>query len=103
MTIQVSVPFPSAYPSVHVPVQVTASFALGFESQILQPLLSVIQCRLMIIDFGIDRIMFSIDYPFAPNAAGRKFLNNVALAPADKEKLAHGTADAVLKLKAGAK
>jgi hypothetical protein len=53
--------------------------------------------------FGIDRIMFSIDYPFAPNAAGRKFLNNVALAPADKEKLAHGTADAVLKLKAGAK
>jgi predicted TIM-barrel fold metal-dependent hydrolase len=53
--------------------------------------------------FGIDRIMFSIDYPFAPNAAGRKFLNNVALAPADKEKLAHGTADAVLKLKGGAK
>jgi uncharacterized protein len=53
--------------------------------------------------FGIDRIMFSIDYPFAPNAAGRKFLNNVALAPADKEKLAHGTADAVLKLKVGAK
>ncbi len=53
--------------------------------------------------FGIDRIMFSIDYPFAPNAAGRKFLDNVALAPADKEKLAHGTADAVLKLKVAAK
>jgi predicted TIM-barrel fold metal-dependent hydrolase len=53
--------------------------------------------------FGIDRIMFSIDYPFAPNAAGRKFLNNAALAPADKEKLAHGTADALLKLKVGAK
>jgi predicted TIM-barrel fold metal-dependent hydrolase len=53
--------------------------------------------------FGIDRIMFSIDYPFAPNAAGRKFLNNVALAPADQAKLAHGTADAVLKLKVGAK
>src|SRR4249919_3592457 len=27
--------------------------------------------------FGIDRIMFSVDYPFAPNAAGRKFLDNV--------------------------
>ncbi len=53
--------------------------------------------------FGIDRIMFSIDYPFAPNAAGRKFLDQVALSPADKEKLAHGTADAVLKLKAGKK
>jgi hypothetical protein len=49
--------------------------------------------------FGIDRIMFSVDYPFAPNADGRKFLDNVALSPADKKKLAHGTADAVLKLK----
>jgi len=52
--------------------------------------------------FGIDRIMFSIDYPFAPNAAGRKFLNNVELAPSDKAKLSHGNADALLKLKAGA-
>jgi predicted TIM-barrel fold metal-dependent hydrolase len=50
--------------------------------------------------FGIDRIMFSIDYPFAPNAAGRKFLNNVELAPSDKIKLSHGNADALLKLKA---
>jgi predicted TIM-barrel fold metal-dependent hydrolase len=57
------------------------------------PLLAALQT------FGIDRIMFSVDYPFEENAAGRKFLNEVALAPADKAKLAHGTADAVLKLK----
>ena len=50
--------------------------------------------------FGIDRIMFSIDYPFAPNAAGREFLDNVALSPADMAKLTHGNADALLKLKA---
>jgi hypothetical protein len=49
--------------------------------------------------FGIDRIMFSVDYPYAPNSDGRKFLNAVALSRTDKEKLAHGTADAVLKLK----
>jgi predicted TIM-barrel fold metal-dependent hydrolase len=49
--------------------------------------------------FGIDRILFSVDYPFAPNAAGRKFLNNVALSPADMAKLAHGNAEALLKLK----
>jgi uncharacterized protein len=49
--------------------------------------------------FGIDRIMFSIDYPFAPNAAGRKFLNEVALSPSDLAKLTHGNADALLKLK----
>jgi len=51
--------------------------------------------------FGIDRIMFSVDYPFAPNASGRKFMNEVALAPTDKIKLSHGTADAVLKIKPG--
>jgi predicted TIM-barrel fold metal-dependent hydrolase len=49
--------------------------------------------------FGIDRIMFSVDYPFAPNAPGRKFLNEVALSPADMAKLTHGNADKLLKLK----
>ncbi|HEX3936883.1 MAG TPA: amidohydrolase family protein [Xanthobacteraceae bacterium] len=53
--------------------------------------------------FGIDRILFSVDYPFAPNAAGRKFLNNVALSPADMVKLTQGNADALLKLKVGKK
>jgi predicted TIM-barrel fold metal-dependent hydrolase len=50
--------------------------------------------------FGIDRIMFSVDYPFARDAQGRKFLDEVALAPADMAKLTHGNADALLKLKA---
>jgi predicted TIM-barrel fold metal-dependent hydrolase len=50
--------------------------------------------------FGIDRIMFSVDYPYAPNAAGRRFLDRIALSPADMAKLTHGTADALLKLKA---
>ena len=27
--------------------------------------------------FGIDRIMFSVDYPFAPDAQGRDFLDEV--------------------------
>ena len=49
--------------------------------------------------FGIDRIMFSVDYPFAPDSRGRDFLNEVALAPADMAKLCHGNADALLKLK----
>ena len=49
--------------------------------------------------FGIDRILFSVDYPYAPNEPGRAFLNRVALSPADKAKLAHGNADALLKLK----
>lgn len=50
--------------------------------------------------FGIDRIMFSVDYPYALDAQGRTFLNEVCLAPADMAKLCHGNADALLKLKA---
>jgi predicted TIM-barrel fold metal-dependent hydrolase len=49
--------------------------------------------------FGIDRLMFSVDYPYAPNSCGRTFLNEVALSPADMAKLTHGNADALLKLK----
>ena len=51
--------------------------------------------------FGIDRIMFSVDYPYAANAKGRAFLDRLALAPADMAKLTHGTADVLLKLKVG--
>ena len=39
--------------------------------------------------FGIDRIMFSVDYPFAPNERGRDFLDQVSLSPTR-----HGQADA---------
>ncbi len=50
--------------------------------------------------FGIDRIMFSVDYPFALDRRGRDFLDEVALSPTDMAKLCHGNADALLKLKA---
>jgi uncharacterized protein len=53
-----------------------------------------------LLTFGIDRIMFSVDYPYAANAKGRAFLDRLALAPADLAKLAHGNADALLKLSA---
>jgi len=51
-----------------------------------------------LLTFGIDRIMFSVDYPYASNAKGRAFLDRLSLAPADMAKLTHGNADAVLKL-----
>ena len=57
------------------------------------PLLVAIQT------FGLDRIMFSIDYPYTPNEPGRAFLNQLPFAPADMAKFAHGTADRLLKLK----
>ncbi len=50
--------------------------------------------------FGIERVMFSVDYPFSPNQAGRAFLDKLALSEEDKEKLTHGNADRLLKLQA---
>ena len=52
-----------------------------------------------LLTFGIDRILFSVDYPYAPNARGRDFLRSLSLSPADLAKLAHGNADRLLGLK----
>ena len=52
-----------------------------------------------LLTFGIDRILFSVDYPYAPNARGQAFLKSLSLSPADLAKLAHGNADRLLGLK----
>jgi predicted TIM-barrel fold metal-dependent hydrolase len=51
-----------------------------------------------LMTFGIDRIMFSVDYPYASNAKGRAFLDRLSLAPADMAKMTHANADQLLKL-----
>jgi predicted TIM-barrel fold metal-dependent hydrolase len=48
--------------------------------------------------FGIDRMMFSVDYPYASFEDGRALLDALPLAPADLAKVAHGNADRLLKL-----
>ena len=48
--------------------------------------------------FGIDRMMFSVDYPYAPNMGGRKLLDRISLSPDDMTKLTHGNAEKLLKL-----
>jgi uncharacterized protein len=47
---------------------------------------------------GADRILFSVDYPFSPNALGRAFLNGLSVSPEDMAKIAHGNAERLLKL-----
>jgi predicted TIM-barrel fold metal-dependent hydrolase len=54
-----------------------------------------------LMTFGVDRIMFSVDYPFASNARARAFLDALPVSPADRAKIAHGNADALLRLPAG--
>jgi predicted TIM-barrel fold metal-dependent hydrolase len=51
-----------------------------------------------LMTFGVDRIMFSVDYPFASNARARAFLDSLPVSPADRAKIAHGNADQLLKL-----
>lgn len=48
--------------------------------------------------FGVDRIMFSVDHPYVSNQLGRGFLDALPVSKADKEKIAHGNADRLLKL-----
>ncbi len=50
---------------------------------------------------GIDRVLFSVDYPFGSNAAGRELLDTLPLSPQDKAKIAGGNAERVLGLAAG--
>ena len=59
---------------------------------------NALQC--VINEMGIDRVMFSIDYPFVENRPGTKWaIEDMTLAPSDKEKVLSGNARRILKLK----
>jgi predicted TIM-barrel fold metal-dependent hydrolase len=51
-------------------------------------------CCLM--EMGIDRILFAVDYPFVPNKPGMEWALNVPLCAEDKEKLLGGNAARLL-------
>ncbi|WP_255367026.1 amidohydrolase family protein [Mucilaginibacter sp. OK268] len=55
--------------------------------------------RIALDTFGIDNIMFSIDYPFSTNEMGIEFLNAIELSDEHVAKIAHGNADKLLKLR----
>ncbi len=52
----------------------------------------------LLLEVGADRIMFSVDYPYGSMSEGREFLENLAISPADKAKIAHGNAERLFKL-----
>jgi predicted TIM-barrel fold metal-dependent hydrolase len=51
-----------------------------------------------LLTFGAERILFSVDYPFASNRVARDFLDSLPVSPSDKENIAHGNAERLLKL-----
>jgi predicted TIM-barrel fold metal-dependent hydrolase len=56
-----------------------------------------VMCTVQVL--GVDRVLFSVDYPFGSNAAGRALLDNLPLSPDDKAKIAGGNAERLLDLK----
>ncbi len=57
--------------------------------------------RIALDTFGVNNIMFSVDYPFSPNEHGRKFLDEMRLTDDELEKIAFKNADRLLGVKAG--
>jgi uncharacterized protein len=52
----------------------------------------------LLLQVGVDRIMFSADYPYASMAEARAFLDQLPVSPADKVRIAHGNAERLLRL-----
>ncbi|HZT09012.1 MAG TPA: amidohydrolase family protein [Chloroflexota bacterium] len=55
-----------------------------------------LQCCLL--EMGVDRVLFSVDYPFEENAPGTRWFEHVQVSPDDREKILNGNASRLLKL-----
>src|SRR5438093_10356282 len=51
-----------------------------------------------VMEMGIDRILFSVDYPFVDNPPGTTWTETLPLCAEDKEKLLNGNAKRLLKM-----
>jgi predicted TIM-barrel fold metal-dependent hydrolase len=52
----------------------------------------------LFLEVGPSRIMFSADYPYGSMSQARTFLDQLPVSPADKERIAHGNAELLLRL-----
>ena len=52
----------------------------------------------LLFQVGIDRIMFSADYPYGSMVAARNFLEQLPVSPADKNRIAHGNAERLFRM-----
>ena len=47
----------------------------------------------LLLEVGVERILFSTDHPYRPMAEGRAFLDRLPVSPADRERIAHTNAE----------
>lgn len=52
----------------------------------------------LLLEIGIERIMFSVDYPYGSMEEARSFLQHVPVSEADRERIAHGNAELLFGL-----
>jgi predicted TIM-barrel fold metal-dependent hydrolase len=52
----------------------------------------------LLLEVGVDRIMFSVDHPYGSMAEARAFLQHLPVSEADRERIAHGNAEKLLGL-----
>jgi uncharacterized protein len=52
----------------------------------------------LLLEVGVDRIMFSVDYPYGSMTKARAFLEQLPVSAADKERIAHGNAERLFGL-----
>jgi len=52
----------------------------------------------LLLEVGVDRIMFSADHPYASMVQARAFLDRLPVSPADRERIAHRNAERLLGL-----
>lgn len=52
----------------------------------------------LFMEVGVNRIMFSADYPYRSMMEARTFLEQLPVSPADKEQIAHSNAERLLRL-----
>lgn len=52
----------------------------------------------LLLEVGVERIMFSVDYPYGSMAEARAFLQQLPVTEADRERIAHGNAEKLFGL-----
>jgi hypothetical protein len=64
----------------------------------LTPAIAMLTFLDLLLQVGVDRIMFSADYPYGSMAQARAFLEQLPVSVSDRTRIAHGNAERLLGL-----